>query len=313
MDAHFWKCERKGCAMAVYFWHSDSLGAGRMPCQLTWAHLQHRDWVKGEKDTWLSQMEGLQGWQFPAAGCGCQGSYLVCMFGKRLCAGHHAGSPFVQLAQLLSPLVQGDACASQVPNDPARGSSHAFNPTWSRDVLGEAARGFSCRGLANCKGEKDRQTDRQTGMSSWPGSVSAPQPQAAALQQWCHSMGTCGRLCSVTITSALQSCAPHSAGQKKLPRWRNYGMADKDPPLPPLSQLSLFINHLHLVYYSIPRWRGQGISRTTFCQKKPWTRNYSQSSSLSKACPLPPKSPLRKPLFWASGVSTGVNKSPSMS
>lgn len=96
----------------------------------------------------------------PVAGCGCQGSYLVCMFGKRLRAGHHAGSPFIQLAQLLSPLIQGNARTSQVPNDPTRGSSHAFNPARSRDVLGQAARGFSCCGLANCKGEMDRQRDR---------------------------------------------------------------------------------------------------------------------------------------------------------
>lgn len=189
MDAHFWKHERKGCAMVAYFWHSASLGAGTTPCQLTWAHLQHHDWLKGEKCSRLSQREakaGSQGWQLPVPGCGCQGSYLVCMFGKRLCAGHHAGSPFIQLAQLLSPLVQGNACPCQVPNDPACSSSHTFDPTRSRDVLGEAARGFSCCGLANCRGEMDR----QTGMSSWPGSVSAPQPWAAALQQGCHSMAT---------------------------------------------------------------------------------------------------------------------------
>lgn len=81
--------------------------------------------------------------------------------------------------------------------------------------------------------------------------------------------GTSGRFCSATTTSAGQSCAPHSADQKKLPRWRSYGMADKDPPLPPSGQLSLFISHLNLVYCSIPRWQGQEISRMNFCPKTP--------------------------------------------
>lgn len=88
----------------------------------------------------------------------------MCMFGKCLCTGHHARSPFIQLSQFLSSLIKRNACASQVPNDSSRGSSHAFNSTCSRDVLGETARGFSCCGLANCKGDRDR----QTGMSSWP-------------------------------------------------------------------------------------------------------------------------------------------------
>lgn len=181
-------------------------------CHTSWHEhtSQHHDWMKGEKGTWLSQKEAKAGWQcwrFPVPGCGCQGSYLVCMFGKRLCAGHHAGSPFIQLAQLLSPLIQGDARTGQVPNDPSRRSPHALNPAGSRDVLGEAARGFSCRGLANCKGEMDRQTDRDE-LLAWSCQCSlmlSCRPAAVT-----PSEGHVWKLCSVTITCAVQPYAPHS-------------------------------------------------------------------------------------------------------
>lgn len=106
----------------------------------------------------------VAGWQFLALGVWCQGSYLMCMLGKRLGAGHHTRSPFVQLSQLLSSLIKGNARTSQVPNDASCSTSHTFNPTRPRDMLGKTARGFSCCGLANCK----RETDKERGMSPWP-------------------------------------------------------------------------------------------------------------------------------------------------
>lgn len=230
MDAHFRKYERKGRAMAVYFWHSDSLGGETMPCHLTWARLHH-DWVKGEKGTWPSQKEakaGSQGWQFPVPGCGCLGTYLVCMFGKGLSAGHHAGSPFIQLAQLLSPLVQGNARTSQVPNDPARGSSHAFDPAGSRDVLGEAARGFSCCGLTNCEGEMDRERDRDE-LLAWLCQCSlilSCGPAAASLEG--HVAHVEALLCHRHM---VQSCPPLSWSIEAAKELWN---GRQGPSLPPL-------------------------------------------------------------------------------
>ena len=241
--------ERKGCAMEVYFQHFHCLGAGERAC------LKQHPWVKGENHAWLPQREAkarLQGCGFSVPGVRWQGPYLVCMFGKCLRAGHHARSPFIQLAQLLSSLIKGNACTSQVPDDSSSCSSHAFNSTWSRDVLGKAARGFSCRGLTNC----NRERDKQAGMSSWPWlcqrfsslscSLAVGMPfdvQLACMEDVALRAGT----------ATVQSLPPSSVALKKLPRWRNHGKSTEDPSGSLRCHLYFFINELNLMYHSVPR------------------------------------------------------------
>lgn len=57
----------------------------------------------------------------------------------------------------------------------------------------------------------------------------------------------------------------------------------------------------------------QFLLRKRKTKKKQREKKNAQSSSLSKVWAFPPKKPFRKPLFWASGVSIGVNSSPSIS
>lgn len=211
------------------------------------------------KTTWLGECGELcltfpKGWWLLVLGVQCPGPYLMCMFGKCLCAGHHARSSFIQLSQLLSSLIQGDACTSQVPNDSSCGSSHAFDSTRSRDVLGEAARGFSRRGLANCKGEMDRQ--------EWaPGRalVSAAAPWAAGSRLWCHLACRWHMWKTFLCALAQLQCSrepSHSVAEKKLPRGRNHGKAIGDPPLS--SQCHLCFLSVISILFNTPFPDGKG-------------------------------------------------------
>ena len=71
--------------------------------------------------------------------------YIMSMFGKGLCAGHHGCRSFLQLAQFLPSLVQSYPGASQVAHNPGRCAFHALHAPRARDVLGQAA-----GGLASC-------------------------------------------------------------------------------------------------------------------------------------------------------------------
>lgn len=182
---------------------------GKEKCKLMWAHLKQHDRVNVENSTWLSWREAkaqLQGrWSLDLS-VWCQGSYLMCMFGKSLCTGHHARGPFIQLSQFLSSLIKGNASTSQVPNDSSCGSSHAFNSTWSRDVLGETARGFSCRGLTNCKGEIETEGSERLWSSM---------PPYCRWHVWRTLLSVLSHLqCSHTPSLSI--------GQRKLLPWRNH-------------------------------------------------------------------------------------------
>lgn len=182
-----WKHERKSRAVEVSLeiFHCVEAGEGKTACKLMWAHLKQHDCVNEENSTWLSRREAktqLQVWWSLVLSVwfSSECSYLMCMFGKCLCTGHHARGPFIQLSQFLSSLIKSNTSASQVPDDSSCSSSHTFNSTWSRDVLGETARGFSCRGLTNCKGEI------QTGGS---------ERLRSSMPPYCN--GTCGGFCSL--------------------------------------------------------------------------------------------------------------------
>lgn len=75
--------------------------------------------------------------------------YLVGMFGKGICAGHHGSRPLLKLAQFLSSFIQSYPGPCQLPHHTRGGSFHALDASRARDVLSQTPRRLSSGDLSN--------------------------------------------------------------------------------------------------------------------------------------------------------------------
>lgn len=75
--------------------------------------------------------------------------YLMSVFGKGICAGHHGSCPLLQLAQLLASFIQCYPGTCQFADDPRSCPLHALDAARARDVLGQTSGCLASGYLAN--------------------------------------------------------------------------------------------------------------------------------------------------------------------
>lgn len=82
--------------------------------------------------------------------------YLVGVFRKGICAGHHGGRPLFQLAQLLTSLIQRYPSTRQLAHHAGGRPLHALDAAGAWDVLSQTPRGLPGSYLPNWMVEERR-------------------------------------------------------------------------------------------------------------------------------------------------------------